>query len=163
MAEVEWLTSVLTKEWAALGVVRPAVLDDESARTLIQELVEFPARDGSPLTVQAAILPSATTRFVELLRRLDSACSVQSHAGNGIVRVRFSDELKTASTKSVLRRLQRLSRRSGGNVVVLSAQAMGDAGDFAGGQERALLDMMRVVKREFDPKNLLNPGRLVFR
>jgi glycolate oxidase FAD binding subunit len=160
--EVEWMLARLAEEWRSLGVTAPRVLVDESARALWHELVEFPALDGSPLVVKANVLPSRTLRFMEVVRELDPQASVQAHAGNGIVIARFAQFEAADVSRKLIGRLQPAASLCGGSAVVLSSTLDGMTRQAVWGNVEPATYWMGEIKRRFDPKHLLNPGRFVY-
>ena len=105
----------------------------------------------------------ALVSMVAQLKSADPDCSLLAHAGNGIVIARLSDAVKPDVSRLLVSRLQPAARSAGGHVVIVSApkdveltrqSVWGGMGEAA--------KVMRAVKHEFDPKNILNRGRFVF-
>jgi glycolate oxidase FAD binding subunit len=113
--------------------------------------------------VQANVAPSGTTRFVAAARHVDPLCSIQAHAANGIVIVRFADSPAEGMLRTAIDKLRVAARAACGNLIVLASPGTGalTRQDVWGASE-APVEMMTAVKREFDPKNLLNPGRFIY-
>ena len=81
---------------AALDAL-PAAVQGDRSRRLWNRLTEFRAsaaksETASPLVAHVSVLPRATIDFVRLLRQVDPKGSIQAHAGDGILRMRFSVE-----------------------------------------------------------------------
>jgi glycolate oxidase FAD binding subunit len=159
-AEVETMTHQLLTEWRSQGIAQPLVLGP--AKDLWQRLVEFPAEGDSPLVLKFSVVPSGTTAVIAAVRRIDPACSIQAHAGNGSVIVRFSQIPADGLTRSVVGTLQPLAAAHHGYVVMLANpgriemthQSVWGATDLP-------LALMSRVKQQFDPRNILNRGRFV--
>jgi glycolate oxidase FAD binding subunit len=107
-----------------------------------------------------AILPSAIEKTVALIQRLTAIhratwSIVVQATGIGYLRVEASPE----NCRSILTELRTELERDGGSLAVLRQspethmEAWGDTGDA--------LPLMRALKRQFDPKATLNPGRFV--
>jgi hypothetical protein len=101
--------------------------------------------------------------LVAALRKLDSAASIQAHAANGIVFAHFSQLPAEGPAKTVLNTLQPSAARFHGHVQVLSSVAGVElTPQCVWGSQDAAGAVMAAVKRQFDPKNILNPGRFIF-
>ncbi len=160
--EVEWMGSTLWNELRKLGVAAE-ILSDHSSAELWRRLAQFPVEGRSPLVIQAALRPSRTVEFIRLLEEIDPRCSVQSHAGNGIVIARFADVLVDGISKTLVGRLQPAAAEHGGHVKVLSCDSPAElTRQCWWGSPSDAAAVMSDVKRQFDPKDLLNRGRFVF-
>jgi len=159
--EVEFMTSQLASEWRELGVSEPLVLGEAAA--LWQRLVEFPAAGGSPLVVKASVVPSGTTAMIDAARRLDPDCSLQAHAGNGIVIIQFSKFPEQGLSRTLVGQLQPIAAAHRGRVVILSNASGAElTHQSVWGATDVPLELMSEIKRRFDPANLLNRGRFVY-
>lgn len=162
-AETRWMTAQLQREWQPLTGQSPVVWDETASAALLARAVEFPQAELAPLVLKASVRASRTTRFLAAVREIDSRASIVSHAGNGVVLVRFSEFPSAGLSRTLVARLQAEAAAADGHVVVLSnpsgsemtTRSVWDVGGLP-------LEMMTSVKRQFDPKNLLNPGRFVY-
>jgi FAD/FMN-containing dehydrogenase len=103
------------------------------------------------------------TEFSRQVVELDAGCSLQCHAGDGVTIIRFAEFPADGLARSLLARLAPLASRSRGNVTILSnASGAEMTHQSVWGGIDAPFDLMTAVKREFDPRNLLNPGRFVY-
>jgi glycolate oxidase FAD binding subunit len=161
--EVDWMSQRLAVEWRSLGVTSHHLIKDEGAFTTWRSLQEFPAHRESPLVLKISVKPSSVCQIVALVRQIDSKASLQAHAGTGVIVARFDQFSAADVSRQLIGRLQPAARRGGGECVVLSSDGLGELTRQAqwGGVEAAT-QWMTKVKRQFDPKDLLNPGRLVF-
>lgn len=158
--EVAWMTERLTAEWNSFRLAK--ITNLESGEALWRQLIEFSAAK-SPLAIKASIIPSGVVPMLAALRKLDPAISIQTHAASGVVIGLFSQLPAEGAAKSILQTLQPLAARHHGHLQVLNGEAgveltrqsVWGAQDAAGG-------VMDAVKRQFDPKNILNPGRFIF-
>lgn len=158
--EVEAMTRQLLAEWRSLGVEQPLVIGE--ATSLWKRLVEFPAEGDSPLVLKFSVVPSGTTRIVAAVRQLDPNCSIQAHAGNGSVFVRFSQIPAEGLTRSLVGTLQPLAAAHHGYVVTLANPGRVEmTHQSVWGATDLPLVLMAQVKRQFDPRNILNRGRFV--
>jgi glycolate oxidase FAD binding subunit len=161
-AEVNWMLARLAEEWRALGVTAPRALVDDGAAALWRDLREFPAAPGAPLVLKASLLPSHSLRFIELALALDPQASLLAHAGNGIVIARFSKFEPDDVSRKLIGRLQPAAQLDGGGAVALSSTLVGLTRQAVWGNVTPATEWMNKVKRQFDPRNLLNPGRFVY-
>ena len=162
-SEVIWMLDRLATEWRQLGVAAPLRLEGDVAHSFMLRLAEFAATGDSPLVLKASLVSSGVAPFIAAARQLDPHCSVQSHAGNGIVIIRLSEFPAVGLAKTVVGQLQATAAAYHGHVVVLSNPGRGEiTHQSVWGATDAPFNLMTAVKREFDPKNILNPGRFVY-
>jgi glycolate oxidase FAD binding subunit len=159
--EVEWMKGTLLSELASHGAHGFTVADDRSPG-LWSRLREFSATE-SMLVLKANVPPSRTIEMIRLLWLASSDCSIQAHAGNGIVLARFPTFPAGGVSRILIGRLQPAAQNAGGNLIVLSSTLGGELTRQAvWGAPSGSAMLMEAVKRQFDPKNLLNPGRFVY-
>ena len=161
-AEVGWMAEQLAGEWQQQGVRQIDAVTD-NAGGLWQRLSEFPAQGEAPLVVKATLRPGKVVEFVAEVQQIDPAASIQAHAGNGIVLVRFSQFASSEVSRTLVGRIQPAAAAAGGHAIVLSCEYAVELTRQAvwGGVEPATAWMQR-VKRQFDPKGILNPGRFIY-
>ena len=160
--EVEWMKRQLAEELESSGIGNPTIVSREDMDRLWSQLTEFSAHE-SPLTIKANVTPSGTTKFVAAARSIDPDCSIQAQAGNGVITIHFATIPDDGLSRVLIGQLQPLANSLQGNVVVL-ANLSGEAltHQCAWGGINAPFRLMNRVKQQFDPKNILNPGRFVF-
>jgi glycolate dehydrogenase FAD-binding subunit len=159
--EVEFMVRQLTHEWRELGVAAPLVVGETAA--LWQRLIEFPAAGDSPLVLKASVVPCGTTALIDAARRLDPGCSIQAHAGNGSLVIKFSEFPAQGLSRALVGNLQPAAAAHRGHVMVLSNPSRAEmTHQSAWGATDAPLELMTAVKWRFDPKDILNRGRFVF-
>ncbi len=133
------------------------------AEALWSELAEFPAAASDPpLVLKASLLPSRVTQWIAAVLGHDPAASIQAHAGNGIVIARLAKFDAGDVSRVLIGHLQPAAEAAGGSVVVLSSALEGLTRQAVWGGITAAGHWMQNVKQQFDPKNLLNPGRFVY-
>jgi glycolate oxidase FAD binding subunit len=160
--EVEWMIGQLTREWHVQGVDEVREVLAERASALWRSLIEFPTADGSPLVLKIGVRPSAVCQTMQLLTQVDAGCSIQAHAGNGILFARLGLSSVDAS-RAILGRLQPAVARGGGHVMIWSTNTPEDfTRQTTWGSAGGDVAWMRSVKEQFDPQDLLNPGRFVY-
>lgn len=160
--DVAWMQQQLLSEWKAQGLDSHRVIEEQDARDLWSRLAEFPA-EPSPLVLKASVVPSGLTRLMKAARELDAACSLQAHAGNGILLARFADFPVEGLARTVVGRLQALASQAHGHLQVLANPSGAEmTHQCAWGGINAPFGLMTDIKRQFDPRNILNPGRFVY-
>lgn len=152
--DVEWSLTELCK------LLPAARIDRTGYDALLQRLTHFPADEKASLVIRAALVPSGVTPFTEAVLKLDPAATVLAHAGSGIVYVAFSETPAGGLSKTLVGNLHGVAQQQHGNVVVLSNPSGAEMTHQAVFGGAANWELMRAVKQQFDPKNLLNPGKL---
>lgn len=159
--EVAWMTSQLHREWRELGIGAPITIGN--AAELWQRLLEFPVEGDSPLVLKASVAASGVTAMVAAFQNVDPACSIQSHAGCGIVIARFSQFPEGGLSRALVGNLQNVAAAHHGHIVIYSNPSGAEmTRQSVWGATDAPVSLMAEVKQQFDPKNILNPGRFVY-
>ncbi len=152
--EIEWMVEQIRKEWGDLGISGTITIHRPGPAGAWGWLSELPA------DVQINVLPSATVAMIDQLLKFDPGCSIQSHAGDGVIRVKFSPS-RPLTAELLRSELRPAVTRIGGNMVLLCAPDDEEltAADIWGPPTDAA-KVMQAVKDRFDPQGLLNPGRV---
>jgi glycolate oxidase FAD binding subunit len=163
-ADVDWMVERLKEEWRGGTHTAPTVICGDRCAPLWRRLAEFPASapetgGTNPAVVQISTLPSAAVDLVSLVLQVDPGCSIQCHAGDGILRARLS--LEPDRVAAALReRLRPAVAETGGSVVVLrSPDGAGWTRDVVWGPPGPGGAVMQSIKDQFDPGGILNPDR----
>ncbi len=161
--EVRWMTEQLGREWWDQGVAVHHTLFDSDADALMLRCIEFPAAEKSPLVLKASVVPSGVTSFIAAAQQVDPNCAIQAHAGNGIVIVRMTQPPAGGVTKGLIGSLQTAAAASQGSVVLLASTGGVELTHRSvWGAPSSPQSLLTAVKREFDPRNILNPDRFVY-
>lgn len=157
--EVQWMIAELQRALASFGPVVP--LPSAAVPAAWQALTEISAT-AAPLVLRASVLPSRVTTFIAGVRQIDPQATMHAHAGNGVVDACLSQFPAAGLSRTVVATLQPLATTCGGHLVILAnpsgQEATPQSTWGALGSQQAL---MVAVKQQFDPHNLLNPGRFV--
>jgi len=159
--EVEFMIRQLSAEWKELGIESTLLVGEAAA--LWHRHIEIPAAVDSPLVHKASVVPSFVTAVIAAARRLDPDCSIQAHAGNGIVLIQMSTFPAQGLSRALVGELQPVAAAHHGQVVVLANPSGAEmTHQSVWGVTDSPLDLMTAVKRHFDPKDILNRGRFVY-
>jgi glycolate oxidase FAD binding subunit len=136
--------------WRAIASAREGGSPGETALVKCSTL-----REGSP---------QIAAQLESMARTLEAELSLYCHAGNDILYGRMDWEDKPPDAEVLrgeLLGLRMLCHSTGGHMVVERVASAVKQGLDVWGYDAPALDLMRRIKREFDPKGLLNPGRFV--
>jgi glycolate oxidase FAD binding subunit len=139
-------------------------LEAEEADARWNRQIEFSDRfaGDSPLVVKIAVPPSAVVKTICELTAFDSQVSVHAHAGNGIIYARFSQFGHADFTNVLVARLRPAAIALGGSLVVVSSKLEGLTPHLVWGGRTEAIELMERIKRQFDPRSILNPGRFAY-
>ena len=164
-AEVEWMVARLCEQWRHAGVSSLTTVTDGDAESWWNWLTDFPA------DFQVGVLPGVMVETMARLGALLPDCSMQAHAGNGVVRVQWPPRAArrqgaghaaarhaAAGRRGTRRHARRpLDRRRRPAATKLGREDVwGPPGDAAA------MAVMRALKERFDPAGVLNPGRFIY-
>jgi glycolate oxidase FAD binding subunit len=134
---------------------------DTDERQLWQSLPEqiWTAPHQPAITCKIGVLPtSAVTTLTQLDTLTSSSGLGLIHAGSGLGRLRFDP--KTVTPKTIIE-MRRYCESQRGFLTVLEAPISLKQQINVWGYNSNALDVMRRIKQQFDPKNLLSPQRFV--
>lgn len=161
--EVAWMHKQLLEEMRGEGVSRAAAIGDAEATAHWQRLCDFPQSGDAALVIKGNMVAEGTVPFTAALREVDPKCSIAAHAGNGIVVARFPQFPSEGLSRVLLGKLMPVASKHHGSVVVLSNPSGAEVTRSStwGGIDIPF-SLMTEIKRQFDPANILNPGRFVY-
>jgi glycolate oxidase FAD binding subunit len=166
--EVKWLADHIQYEFWQGGAVGAHLLPSEDAARLHSHQVEFSdrganvTRDDSPLVLKIAVPPSCVVATINELLAHDPTCTIHSHAASGIVFARFAKFTPAEVSSMLVSKLRPAAIARGGNVTVVGATLEGLTPHILWGGRTEATILMERIKQQFDPHNILNPGRFVF-
>jgi glycolate oxidase FAD binding subunit len=167
-AETDWLSDEIQRALQQSGGMSVSQLSPEDAGVLWKQQVEFADRgagetsDNSPMVVKFAVPPSAVTNIVSQLIAFDPNCAIQAHAASGIVIARLSKFSHADLTPFLVGKLRPAAVKLGGSLVVVSSKLDGLTPHLIWGGRTDAIALMENIKRQFDPHNILNPGRFIY-
>ncbi|HXI25188.1 MAG TPA: FAD-linked oxidase C-terminal domain-containing protein [Pyrinomonadaceae bacterium] len=159
--------AVVTQTAQALKVLRDqgfqcSTFDDDEA--IWQRLAAAPLKTESDLSWLARLRASDVPSFVNEVSALDEAAhpGAQWQAGLGDGRVRVLAKCPTYHQQAVraLERLRQKAENLGGSLVVERASADVKREFDSWGSFGLTTELMKRIKQELDPEDLLSPGRL---
>jgi glycolate oxidase FAD binding subunit len=162
-AEVDWQKQQIRAEWQVQGVAEDSMIEHAADDPLRSQLQEFAADTSAPLVIKVSVRPSAVCQILAELRRTDADAQILAHAGTGVLVARLPNFSAGDVSGVLVGQLQPAARMAGGSCVVLSSNGLGELTRQAQwGGVHASMQWMTKVKQQFDPKNILNPGRFIY-
>ncbi len=167
-AETDWLADQIQTALQQAGGMSVALLTPNDAGALWKRQIEFADRgagdvpDNSPLVIKIAVPPSTVTKLVAQIVAFDPDCSIQAHAGSGVIIARFAKFGHSDLTPVLVGKLRPAAVKLGGSLVVASSTLDGLTPHLIWGGRTDAIVLMENIKRKFDPRNILNPGRFVY-
>jgi glycolate oxidase FAD binding subunit len=153
---VEQQSSQLLKLGEALGLSGKSWSGTEEAEQWqrLQDQIETPA-SAAPIACKIGVLPS---KAVETLAKINAIAPTTGclYPGSGLGTLRFGD-----IPAPTLLKLRDLCQAQGGFLTVLEAPAELKRSIDVWGYSGNALDLMKKIKHQFDPQNLLSPRRFV--
>ncbi len=166
--EIAWLTDYVESAVKAAGRAESRVLSTTDADALLSRQIEFSDRgagqsdDESPMVVKVAVRPSAVVGMIDILLSVDNACTIQAHAGSGIILARFSEFTHAGLTKTLVANLRPAAVRLGGSLVLVRSSLEGLTPHMIWGGRTDTTVLLERIKQQFDPRDILNPGRFTY-
>jgi len=170
MPAVEWQVAKLREIVAHGGGEVLQLLEGEASERFWQGASSLrEASEGAETAaVKCSVLHRSTSeaalRMERLAGRLGARLSVYCHAGACVLYGRFAWDEARPQPLELRRELEELRKycvSAGGHAVIERAGPAVKDGLDVWGYEAPALEVMRRIKREFDPNGLLNPGRFV--
>ncbi len=163
--ETAWSGRKLCDEWHTAGLARGVFVDASEERwgTGLTHLTAFSAQPQAPLAVKCNVRPSGVVAVVQMLRQIDKDVSFQAHAGSGIVKAVFSTWPKGGLSRAMTQLLQPACAKHDGNAVILSNPSGNEVTRQSVWGVLAISTQLHArIKEQFDPRDILNPGRFVY-
>jgi glycolate oxidase FAD binding subunit len=166
--ETKWLADEVERTLTAAGCRDAHALSKSQSDVLCNRQTEFSDHgladtdDDSPMVLKIAVPPSGVVHTIQRLLAIDPNCAIQAHAGNGIVMARFQEFRHEHISKSLVAKLRPAAVRLGGSLVVVRSKLDGLTPHLIWGGRTEETVLLEQIKRQFDPRNILNPGRVVF-
>ena len=158
--ELKWMIDSLSNEWA--GQHKLSVVQGEQAERIWQALTEFPASGDSALVVGLSVIPSRLVATIDALVEVDSTVRWLSHAASGIIVAHFADFPQIGVSRAVTGQLRTAAAHGQGHVSILRNRDKTEVSRNSVWGAPTALSLMKSVKQQFDPNNILNRGRFVY-
>jgi glycolate oxidase FAD binding subunit len=167
-AEVAALAENVQYELWTGGGGEVRLLSSAEADAIWLRQVEFADRgagaapDEAVLVLKIAVPPSAVTAMLAAVQNCVPSCTIQAHAGNGIIIARIAALEASDVSRVIVGKLRPAAVQHGGSVVIISSKLDGLTPHVVWGGRSQATTLMESIKRQFDPRNILNPGRFVY-
>ena len=148
----------LRKELAVFEPVEAVEVSGDRLQVLYRVLTEFAAGGASPVTVRAGLLSSGVCAFMRLTA--DAGLTVVAHAADGIVDAQFPLDIDADTARELLASLREAVRQYHGNVIITNCMSQWKSSLDLWGPPAGSWRLMRQLKQQLDPHDLLNRGRL---
>lgn len=126
---------------------------------LWQKLQQMSASSTEPvITCKIGVLPSAAVATLTQLNLIVPESEILIHSGSGLGLLRF--EANAATPQSILE-MRSLCQSQSGFLTLLEAPASLKQQIDVWGYNGNSVNLMRLIKQQFDSKNILNPNRFV--
>lgn len=165
--EVRWMLDQLTQELSIDAATRGVDLCRITGTQLDAAwslLTDFPAVAATnyPLVLRARLLSSRLVEWLQLLNEQYPDVVLQAHAGDGIVTLGLAEYPAAGLAALLSGPLGVAARSAGGDLTVLASSKPAElTADAVWGRLGEPESLMTKIKQQFDPKNLLNPGRMI--
>ncbi len=152
------------------GATDTLILAGEVERKLRRSIREFftlaTTHTRTTLSCKASIPPKTVGELFQIADKMEKRYEVpgllQAHAGNGIVYIYFSrPETPVETWVKIIEELRTSAVNLGGNLVVELAPIDLKERIDIWGHPGSSFRLMQGIKAQFDPHNILNPGRFV--
>jgi FAD/FMN-containing dehydrogenase len=166
--ETKWMAEHVQYEFWQGGATGAQLLTDVDAGRLWSHQIEFADRgattkhDEAALVLKIAVPPSAVAATITDLRSRAPSCTIQSHAANGMIIARFADFAAADVSSVLVGKLRPAVIHRGGSLTILSSKLEGLTPHIIWGGRTEATILMERIKEQFDPHNILNPGRFVY-
>jgi glycolate oxidase FAD binding subunit len=167
-SEVDWLVEHTQNELRNGGEHSVQRLENADSDRLRGRQGEFSDRgaedvvDNAQLVLKIAVPPSALLGVVAELLKHDPSCTIKAYAGSGVAVVRFAKFAAADITRVIVARLRPAVVRLGGSLVIVKSTLDGLTPHLVWGGRTDAIVLLERIKRQFDPRNILNPGRFAY-
>ena len=167
-AETDWMQSQLESILTGAGGKSVRVLTGDEAQTLYANQVDFAGtgrgegEEAAPLVMKITCVPSGVTKMIEMLLEVDPSSEIQAHAASGAILARLLNFDAADLTSVLVGQLRPAAIQHQGNLTVLSSTFEGLTEQVVWGGRNEASDFTERIKRQFDPHDILNPGRYLY-
>ncbi|MEM3873564.1 MAG: FAD-binding oxidoreductase [Candidatus Bathyarchaeia archaeon] len=158
------LVSEICMKNGAIEVLMPST--ERAGRELLElrEKSFYAARDaGAKFLVDVVVPRSRIPEFMEKVRETSIKYSVvisgAGHVGDGNVHLAIFEE-NSEKLSAILKEIYALGKALGGAVSAEHGIGLEKRELFLKLEDKAKIELMRRIKRAFDPNNILNPGKI---
>ncbi len=170
-AAVEWQVNKLKRVIPETGGEILRIMETEESERFWQQAASArePSPDGEEVLLKCSVLYQSMVNTVRLMEELGERLGARTclfcHAGTYVIYGSYRWAEKTVATNDDLHQglmaLRQNCTSLGGHVVVEKVRTDIKKSMDVWGYQSPALEIMKKIKKAFDPKGLLNPGRFV--
>ena len=104
------------------------------------------------MVIKIVVPPSAVAGMINHVRTADASCTIQAHAGNGVIVARFSQFRQDDFTKLLVGKLRPAAVQLGGSLIVVRSKLEGLTPHLVWGGRNDAIVLLEQIKQQFDPQ-----------
>lgn len=167
---VERQTDDVVSMYRRFGGMNTEVIDDDDAATMWRRIADFGwADETTPVAgIRASVLPADIPAVLQSMQDVEDSSGLgwraTTQTAQGVVDIHWLNVEGEASKEHVsatISKTVQAVRRIGGTAVVTHAPLSVKENLDVWGEPTSAIETMRNLKRQYDPKRLLNPGRFM--
>jgi FAD/FMN-containing dehydrogenase len=143
-------------------------IQEQERDTLLGRVQDWPMIDAESDSQVCCKVTAPIGLVAEVFQAIENAAeqgkldtAIMSHAGSGIIYVILTPQTDQAQFEATIEHLSLMAQQLGGNAIVEHAAPEIKRNLDIWGAKGSDVELMRQIKTQLDPQNILNPGRFV--